>query len=523
MVIQETKVDKVYQELMSVHREPNKTHPGGLVGACSENPVVFAKYMLGITLYNWQVDFITRIIKAVNRETAQREFVAITSRQIGKSTAVAIFSLWCAFFNKYPGTTGNNTIVGVVSASQDQSRKLLGEVKSFMRMGDKHMELSYREGEGDDSKPVFGKEFFTGRLSEKDPNNTSQITFKAHNPATHGDYVLAGSKRGSVIKSYPPTAVVLGETFTVVIIDEAGKTERISDQFFYEYIYPTGNSTDAIRIYISTPWVSSGFFYRMVNPDGEFEDSNADVLLFSIDAIRLDAPEQYKNVSKIIDAQLLDGKKDEVSRAYYCRFVKGEQSYFDPEKVREAFNSELSQVYEYGKECDMGVDFGGQVKSRTVITISMLDDDGNVQRLYHKSYGVQEDLGLLDDIKDLRERFNIQRIVVDDCPAGDVWIRQMEKEGWDIVRMNFRSEKVRKYGNFRGALNKGKILSYKDNDLMKEMLALENSTRSRQSLIQPAPGYNDDLIDSFVMSAYHYVAEESGRVKFFTLRGMYDG
>lgn len=519
-MVQETVVDRTYIEFMNSYRQPNKDHPGGLIGACSENPVVFAKYMLGIDLYSWQVDFITRIKEAMDGTSDQREFVGITSRQIGKSTAVAILALWCAFFNKYPGTTGNNTIVGVVSASQDQSRKLLFEIKKFMRMGDNHMFQQYRD---DNDEPVFGKEFFTGRLSEKDPNNTSQITFKAHNPATHGDYVLAGSKTGSVIKSYPPTAVVLGETFSVVIIDEAGKTDRISDQFFYEYIYPTGNSTNAVRIYISTPWVSSGFFYRMVNPDGEFDDSNADVLLFSIDAIKLDAPQQYEQVQKIIETQLLDGKKDEVSRAYYCRFVKGEQSYFDPEKVRACFSDTESMVEEYSGECDMGVDFGGQVKSRTVITISMLDDDGVVHRLYHRFYGVQQDLTLLDDIKSLRERFNIQRIVVDDCPAGDVWIRRMEMEGWDIVRMNFRSEKVRKYGNFRGAVNKGKILSYKDKELLTEMLALENSSRSRQSVIQPAPGYNDDLIDSFVMSAYHYVAEESGRVKFFSLRGLYNG
>ena len=72
--------------------------------------------------------------------------------------------------------------------------------------------------------------------------------------------MLAGSKVGSVIKSYPPTTGVLGETFTIVVIDEAGLSEKISDQFFYETVYPTGNKNNAIRIYTSTPWVPSGFF-----------------------------------------------------------------------------------------------------------------------------------------------------------------------------------------------------------------------------------------------------------------------
>jgi len=515
-MIEETIVDKDYIESMNVYRTPNKKL--SMEGACSENPVVFAKYMLGITLYSWQVDFLTRIKRSMDGTVDNKEFLAITSRQIGKSTAVAILALWATFFNKYPGTTGNNTIVGVVSASQDQSRKLLSSIRQFLRMGDGYMRLNYLDSDGN---PVYGKEYFSDKLSDKDPNNTSTISFKSWEKAIHGDYVLKDSKLGSVIKSYPPTSVVLGETFTVTVIDEAGKTDRISDEFFYEYIYPTGNSTNAIRINISTPWVSTGFFYRMVNPDDEFEKSDVDKLLFSIDAIELDNPEYHKNVTKIIDTLLNDGKRDEVSRAYYCRFVKGELSYFDPEKVRSMFTDDYDMVEEYSQPCDMGVDFGGQVKSKTVITISTKDSLGTIIRLYHKQYPVQGDDYLIDDIKLLLGRFNVQRIVVDDCPAGDKDIRVMEKEGWDVVRMSFRAEKVRKYGNFRGALNKGKIIAYKDKDLLKEMYAMEINRRSQQSVIQAAPGNNDDLIDSFVMSVYHYVVDDSREVKFFTTKGLY--
>lgn len=516
-MIEETVVDKEYIKAMSIHREPNKNLPS-MEAACAENPVYFAKAMLGITLYSWQVDFLIKIMKSMDGTDENKEFLAITSRQIGKSTAVAILALWSAFFNKYPGTTGNNTIVGVVSASQDQSRKLLSSIRQFLRMGDGYMRMTYLDS---DEQPLYGEEYFSEKLSDKDPNNTSTISFKHYDSNVHGDYVLKDSKLGSVIKSYPPTSVVLGETFSVVIIDEAGKTDRISDEFFYEYIYPTGNSTNAVRIYISTPWVSTGFFYRMVNPDNEFDDSGVDKLLFSVDAIKLDNPEYHVNVTKIVNTLLEDGKRDEVSRAYFCRFVKGELSYFDPEKVRDMFFEDEAMLEEYSQPCDMGVDFGGQVKSMTVVTISTLDELGMIRRIYHRQYPVQEDDYLIDDIKELRERFNIERIVVDDCPAGDKDIRKMEKEGWDIVRMSFRAEKVRKYGNFRGALNKGKIISYKDKDLLKEMYAMEINRKSQQSNIQAAPGNNDDLIDSFVMSAYHYTVDESTEVKFFTWKGQY--
>jgi hypothetical protein len=301
---------------------------------------------------------------------------------------------------------------------------------------------------------------------------------------------------------------VLGETFTIVVIDEAGMSERISDTFFDDYVYPTGNSTDAIRIYTSTPWTLSGFFFRMADPNDLYGERNVDKCMFSIDAIKVENPAYYETVMKVIDQMNSDGKTSEVQRAYYCRFVKGEQSYFNPERVFEVFGGEYEFVESFSKPCDMGVDFGGQVKSHTVITISWLSDDGRVHRLYHKSYPVGGDLSLIDDIAYLRSVFNVQRIIPDDCPAGDHLIRVMKDKGWDVQPMNFRSEKVKKYGAFRTMLNKGLVKSYDDDALKTEMLALENSAGKRQSVISAPVGYNDDLIDSFVLSSYFYLVDE---------------
>jgi len=347
-------------------------------------------------------------------------------------------------------------------------------------------------------------------LDDSEPNNTTTITFKAELPQ-HGGILLRGSLAGSVIKSYPPTSVILGETFTVIIIDEAGKSDRISDEFFYDYIMPTGNSTNAIRIYLSTPWVTSGFFYRYSNPDDEFED-NPDVkrFLFTIDSIRLENPDYYISVKSRIDKLVLDGKFDEVQRAYYCRFVRGEKSYFNPESVNKCFVKDYEMFSGFGGLCDLGVDFGGKVNSKTVLTISSVDDKGLVRRLYCKVYEVGKDDSLLDDITELMRSFNIQRIIPDDCPAGDYLIRRMVDKGWNVHPMNFRSEKVKKYGAFRATLNRGEVVSYVDDSLKTEMLSLEFGQGSKQSVIKHAPGYSDDLIDSFVMSTYFFVSEESG-------------
>jgi hypothetical protein len=65
-------------------------------------------------------------------------------------------------------------------------------------------------------------------------------------------------------------------------------------------------------------------------------------------------------------------------------------------------------------------------------------------------------------------------------------------------------------------LNRGRIQTYVDDALKTEMLSMEFSQGSKQSVIKHAPGYTDDIIDSFVMSAYFFVDVEAG-VEVFSL------
>lgn len=500
-----TEVDEQFIEFMEAYRRPNRPD-SPLLEACSQNVILFAEKMLGVRLYAWQVDFLSRLQEITNeedeqvREAMNKEFAIMTSRQVGKSTAVAIFALWCCVFNKYPGrkNISGNTIVGVISASDAQAKKLLLEIKKYIALGDRYMITKYDK--------LFPEKFFSRLVDDNAHNNMTTVTFRPWKEAD-GNYLLKGAMTGCVIKSYPPTAVVLGETFSVLIIDEAGMTTRIDDVFYNEFLYPTGNARDAIRINISTPWESTGFFYRLVDPDG-LHDTDALRLVFTLDCIKLEAPEYYAAVKKKVDKMRVDGMLDEVNRAYYCRFVKSEASYFDPQKVLAAFNEEAKMVDTYRGECDLGVDFGGQVKSRTVLTVTTLKE-GRIVRLFHKAYPVGEDLGMLDDIADLRARFNIQRIIPDECPAGDYLIRSMKDKGWTIHPMNFRSEKLKKYGAFRASLNRGEVESYEDDELKIEMLSLQFEHGKVNSMIHAAPGERDDLIDSWVMSAYFYLVDES--------------
>jgi hypothetical protein len=445
MVLKETKVTQEYIAEMYKGREKPVGKP--LIESCSNSVVLFAEYMLGFPLRAWQIDFLTRIERAVHGDSTDRKFLALTSRQIGKTASISVFALWSCMFNKLPGGIFNSTQVAVISISDEHAKKVVREMKKLVRLGDKHMS-SYKDDEG---KSIFGKEFFSSLVSDGkgDPNNTTTITFKDYNESMHG-LLLKDSKQGSFIKSFPPTGAILGNTYSLILIDEAGRSEKITDTVYYDYIVPTADEMDAVTIITSTPWVLSGFFYRMSNPHDDYEDVvGLDKCLFTIEAIKVELPDRYERILKQINGMILDGKKDEVDRAYYCRFVKGEQTYFDPKKVFDVFREEYEAVEQYSGECDMGVDFGGQVTSRSAITITAMNDDGKIRRLYHRAYEPNKDLRMLEDIEDLLKRFNVQRIIPDDCLDKDTLVLMAEghrkkisdiKAGEFVLSYNFKTK-----------------------------------------------------------------------------------
>jgi len=209
--------------------------------ACRRNAAIFMEEMLGIEPYWWQKHFLTEISKGVRGEKDTRTYVALTSRQIGKSTSLAVVGLWVCVFNHDSFGGHNTTKVGSFSMSDTQAKKLMYEIKNMIRAGDYHM----REAVG-------VEDFFSDLIDEDEPNNKTTITFEAHDPAIHQN-VLNGAKIGPSIRTYPPTNSVLGETFSTAFIDEAGK---VSDEFYEDIFTPTMNAANGVRVITSTPWQS---------------------------------------------------------------------------------------------------------------------------------------------------------------------------------------------------------------------------------------------------------------------------
>jgi hypothetical protein len=453
--------------------------------------------MLGVTLYGWQWKVTRQLVKGNKR------IILNTSRQIGKSFLVGVIALWYVVFNKGASSQFKNTKVGIISATEGQAKKLLLDVKNLMRVGDVHCRLAYSKRPED----VFHAGLFSSLIdnSKNAANSSTCITFVPFDKKF--GLFLEGSTIGSFVKSLPPTDIVRGETFDVVIVDEASK---VDDEIYNMAISKTGDKYDATRFITSTPYGRSGFYYEYFDPDDRLSSRSWTRFWFSVDAIKLDDPADYKRRLSDIKEQNELGKNLTVRQEYYGDFVQSEQSFFNPRKVEQIFDADFMPTESYGGECDMGLDFGGLKKSRTVLTISHLTEDGAIKRIWHHAYEVRQDASILEDIADLKKRFNIQRIIVDDCPEGDYKIREMEEKGWDITRMQFARDKVRKYGDFRSMLNRAQVLSYHDAELAGEMKALSVAKGRERTKIQPPPGYSDDLIDSFVMSAYHYSQQDDG-------------
>lgn len=539
MVYKELVVDEQFIEDMEVYRR--KADGEKLIEASSKNPSYFSENMMGMRPFSWQV-YVMELFRRGVEDRAKymeidisqaqglnggplkiiiddREYVIMCSRQIGKTTVMCMVGLWVTIFNKVPSKPFWNTVIVLVSSTDEQAMNVITEMKKYIMMGDYKMS-EYKDKDG---SSVYGDKFFSNLLDEKGKNNASFITFKKANVKEYGNYLFGGrftqSMAGSLIKSVPPTQKVLGNSPTVGFVDEAGRSDSITDEFLDNMLKPAGSRTNALWIYTSTPWKPVSFFYDAMDPeDNNDTDRYYIKLVFTVDAVRLEDPQIYEKNMKDIAKMNEKGKIDSVQRSFYCKFVKGDSSYFTPEKVKNAFSDDFEKVAEYKKPCNLGVDFGGQTTSKTVLTLTTVDEEsGDIVRLFERRYLPQKDDNLVDDIKELFKDYDIDRIIVDDCAAGMLFIRMMEAEGWDITRMSFRGEKIKKYGAFRRMLNKGKIKSYPDDDLKTEMLAMEYAGNTRQSYIQHAPGYSDDLIDSFIMSTYYYCEDEDDeKPKFFS-------
>lgn len=465
--------------------------------SAEESISYFCWHMLGLRPYAWQHWFFEEVLKD------ERDVLACTPRQVGKSFASAVAALHAAIFNLYPvRSKGGKTIIGIVSRSEKQSKQLIKNVRELMFMGDVHLEEAYGG---------FYKGFFKSRLSSKqvDTNNKSQLTFREPELNSKGEWVATGRVTGEII-SIPATDGARGFTFSKLFMDEAAFFE--DPEFYGTIAEPTLRATGGHSVVTTTPNGQKGWFFRTFDPfDERYGLKNPHP------AFRLWL--NWEHIENKLERKSVLDKKWKAEREgtiklfqqeYEAKFTVDARAFFDVEKVDSLFNANLSRLEGSVKPTDLGIDVGTHKSSQTVITISQLGEDGVIRRVWDYAYKPGNDLTLVGDVLELIPRFNVQRVIIDDCAAASAFIQGFRKAGVLLKLMSFKTFKTSKYVQFKSKLYQGLVESYKDKDLSVEMKALEEVDGARSTRIVKADGTSDDRIDSFVISVFFMVEDKRG-------------
>tara|TARA_Y100000310_G_C20699773_1_gene828613 strand:- start:4911 stop:6419 length:1509 start_codon:yes stop_codon:yes gene_type:complete len=438
-----------------------------------ENTGYFAYHNLGVTPRLWQYYFWKKL------DADKKRIMAVTSRQIGKSMAIAIFALKAAAYNLKPAGLGKKTHIGIISATEDQSHKLMQEIRRLIQIGDQQVNLLTKNKV---------QKFYSSMIdtSQEARNNMGMMTFR----------------NGNTITCLPPTGKIRGNSFSYVFIDEAPHIDN--NDLFHDEIEPTTANTRGNITMTGTPNGQQGWFFELFDPFDRKEDNIYERIWFDYTIL------EDQDIIDSIEAKKKqfaeEGRSKHFEQEYMAKFTSQVSAFFDSSDVDKMFDSNLTRMENSLPETDMGIDFG-MVHSNTVITISEFRE-GKVYRKYHYEYGHGQDLDVIKDILDLKDRFNCQRINVDDCPEGHYIILDLEKRGINLTKMTFRTEKVSKYMSFRSKLKQSLILSYPDRELEAQMKGLQQQELATHTKITKPSGGKDDLVDSFLLSCYHFLDME---------------
>lgn len=442
-----------------------------------DDPTHFAIRILGLFPYTYQHQILRRF-KESYRKPNNRTIIC-KSRQIGMSICLAILAIWYASYNKANKGEGTgihrNTKVGIISKSDDQAKKLMKEIQNM---------VFYAKDES--IKELVRK----GNLN---PLNKKELHFKE-----------------GWIKCYPPTGASRGESFDLLIIDEAG---FVDSQEYQDAMAPTVDAVNGKIILSSTPNGQKGFFFEEFDPEDTRKDHEYERFWYWWQMC------ENKIQKKLIEQKLKYAKETGTVKSfdqeYNALFTVDEEAFFENADIENGADKSLSQVYEYDGEdlTSVGIDYGG-ANSATTITV-VRKRKNRIEMLFQFAQ-TDFDYNLLSDpewdnsVQNLKKRYNPTYFVVDDCAAGIQSNQYLENEGYPIVRFNFRadsekSERNRGYFMFRNALKKLQIKYPENRSLMAEMKAIQEIRMQVHVRIKAPSRYRDDRVDGLVMACYPFL------------------
>jgi phage terminase large subunit-like protein len=451
------------------------------------HPFYFAWYVTGIKPRVYQLKMMDELLNYKN-------VVAVTGRQSGKSITVALFALWAVLSNAFPSGPYKDTKILIVSHTDNAAKKLLGEVYKMIGLADERMAKFTR------NSATHEKGYFKQRIKKQT------------------QYELEFTK-GS-IKAYPPTDVARGNSADILIVDEAAKLNASDpDYFFSEVAEPTTAATKGRVILTSTPGGISGFFYRHVRPDADTAIDGWKRIWYPWTII--DDEEQLEALWLKRNIKLKLGDEMSWKNEYEASFNSGLHSWINPELVDNIQKPHLIMEEAYGLPVYVGLDFG-DTHSRTVATIVRpFKDDNNVARvklIYHKEFEAgYNNANIVAWMKNMALRFNIKKIIADDCVGGKVPINLLKDARFVVEGFQFSKSKEEGYELFKNAILNETIQMYEAPDIAGQIKALNAiELPSGRIAVRKPTGGRDDICDSFMMACYPFIQiKNKARIKVY--------
>ncbi|MBI2136848.1 hypothetical protein HYU06_07290 [Candidatus Woesearchaeota archaeon] len=455
-----------------------------------ENVTYFSAAGLGINPYSYQ-HLVFREIEKTDR------LMICKSRQIGVSMAFAIFALWACHFNKFSSGIHKNTKIVIISRSDQAAKKLTQDIKKLIWVGDKKM-----------AEKLDGEKHFFSNFLEPNPKLAANTKYQI------------SWKDGSFVKCFPPTDSSRGETANVIIVDEAAFVE---DEIFRDVIEPIVSATGGKIILGSTPNGQHGFYYELFDPFDTMPEHEYNRIWYKWDIC--ENPTQLKVIKQKYEAAKRDGNMRSFDQEFNAMFTVDEQSFFIDEDVEKNVDETLALQYEWKKSpCIIGYDYG-VVKSATVISVVTKIDDRIILLWQYARKDLDDNLltdpGFEHCIQNLYKRYNVSKIVVDDCIQGNRTNKEFETMGYDVLRYNFRSDsntsdRNRGYYLFRAQLKRYRIKYPRIPELLIEMKMMQEIQLKVITQVKAPKGYNDDRVDSFMLAAYPFIIDDDYNMQILT-------
>lgn len=410
-----------------------------------DKPSLFVEEILGLSLFSYQEQFV---------DSPARKKAFVSGRQVGKTLTAAAYGL-------HGAVTSTNSMVLITAPSQRQSALLFKELRGLMN-------------EAGISDETWGVTRDTQTIIEFD--NGSEI------------HCLPTGRDGSNIRGY---------TADMIIVDESA---FIDDTIFEDVLYPMTFSTNGDFVLLSTPWGTSGYFYRKTTKWAT-EDTDGTYSTWDPETEQgISSKDNPLNDDEDIE-EFKEGKtKRQIKQEVLGAFVEDGAQFIPTEAVRSCQQDGVG--YE-GGACFLGADIAAAGADETVFT--SIDNQGNVFDI--EAHGEMGVLQAAQRIKHLDRNYDYQQIVVDRTGLGTGTAEQLAEWGeienrLETVYFSVQTKQTA-YQSMKAELEAGNITIPQDRQLRNQLTGIGSSTTKTGNLSLHAKGNgHDDYVDSLALGIW---------------------